>query len=650
MIAAMKKLTLAALKSDIDKLCSEIMWLEAVETSEFDMSALPEYAESFGNDSDIYLAEQNLQRLKNALDTLSPYGSGKKKRLIPPVLTRAQFESLESFKDEAFDVAAETERISKDIASARAAVNKASNDIASFVPFESLDEPLNLDSTAYTSVIRGTFPKIIKLDDVKKRLDEAGFDYELVTLGVYGDFSYVLAVVLKQDAAEFLKELGSEGFSRILPFDSPLSAAGQIEKLKSDIENYNENIVKLTSSYRLLAEKLPVLEQTVDYLSSRLEAERIKQKLISTDSACILTGWVPEYMAPALEKKLSGFECCYSLETPAEDDKVPVKLLNRRLATPFESVLGLYSYPDYRGVDPTFVMSIFYFIIFGLIMQDVLYGLILLFGAKALASFLRAKDGSAMKKMLDMFSICGISTIICGVLFGGYFGNLPSAFAQNILGIENFPNIAVAFDPVTNPIPYLFLSLGLGAVHLVAGLLMKAYMLIKSGQVLDAVFDVGLWLVLFAGIGLLAVAPEYGKWVALIGAAGLVLTQGRTAKNPIMKLLKGVMSLYDIVGYVSDLLSYSRIMALGLSGAIIAQVVNLIGTLGGPTVVGFIALILAIALGHTLNLALSLLGAFVHTARLQYIEFFGKFYIDGGEPFKPASVRTKYTQIIKEEK
>ena len=650
MIAAMKKLTLAALKSDIDKLCSEIMWLEAVETSEFDMSALPEYAESFGNDSDIYLAEQNLQRLKNALDTLSPYGSGMKKRLIPPVLTRAQFESLESFKDEAFDVAAETERISKDIASARAAVNKASNDIASFVPFESLDEPLNLDSTAYTSVIRGTFPKIIKLDDVKKRLDETGFDYELVTLGVYGDFSYVLAVVLKQDAAEFLKELGSEGFSRILPFDSSLSAAGQIEKLKSDIENYNENIVKLTSSYRLLAEKLPVLEQTIDYLSSRLEAERIKQKLISTDSACILTGWVPEYMAPALEKKLSGFECCYSLETPAEDDKVPVKLLNRRLATPFESVLGLYSYPDYHGVDPTFVMSIFYFIIFGLIMQDVLYGLILLFGAKALASFLRAKDGSTMKKMLDMFSICGISTIICGVLFGGYFGNLPSAFAQNILGIENFPNIAVAFDPVTNPIPYLFLSLGLGAVHLVAGLLMKAYMLIKSGQVLDAVFDVGLWLVLFAGIGLLAVVPEYGKWVALIGAAGLVLTQGRTAKNPIMKLLKGVMSLYDIVGYVSDLLSYSRIMALGLSGAIIAQVVNLIGTLGGPTVVGFIALILAIALGHTLNLALSLLGAFVHTARLQYIEFFGKFYIDGGEPFKPASVRTKYTQIIKEEK
>ena len=650
MIAAMKKLTLAALKSDIDKLCSEIMWLEAVETSEFDMSALPEYAESFGNDSDIYLAEQNLQRLKNALDTLSPYGSGKKKRLIPPVLTRAQFESLESFKDEAFDVAAETERISKDIASARAAVNKASNDIASFVPFESLDEPLNLDSTAYTSVIRGTFPKIIKLDDVKKRLDETGFDYELVTLGVYGDFSYVLAVVLKQDAAEFLKELGSEGFSRILPFDSSLSAAGQIEKLKSDIENYNENIVKLTSSYRLLAEKLPVLEQTIDYLSSRLEAERIKQKLISTDSACILTGWVPEYMAPALEKKLSGFECCYSLETPAEDDKVPVKLLNRRLAAPFESVLGLYSYPDYHGVDPTFVMSIFYFIIFGLIMQDVLYGLILLFGAKALASFLRAKDGSAMKKMLDMFSICGISTIICGVLFGGYFGNLPSAFAQNILGIENFPNIAVAFDPVTNPIPYLFLSLGLGAVHLVAGLLMKAYMLIKSGQVLDAVFDVGLWLVLFAGTGLLAVVPEYGKWVALIGAAGLVLTQGRAAKNPIMKLLKGVMSLYDIVGYVSDLLSYSRIMALGLSGAIIAQVVNLIGTLGGPTVVGFIALILAIALGHTLNLALSLLGAFVHTARLQYIEFFGKFYIDGGEPFKPASVRTKYTQIIKEEK
>ena len=229
-------------------------------------------------------------------------------------------------------------------------------------------------------------------------------------------------------------------------------------------------------------------------------------------------------------------------------------------------------------------------------------------------------------------------------------GDLPSAIATKMFGMESFPELAVALNPVTNPMPYLVISMVMGALHLIAGMLMKAYMLIKRGHPLDALFDIGLWLVLFAGIGLLLIAPGVGKWVAIAGVAGLILTQGRKEKNPIMKLLKGIMSLYDIVSYVSDLLSYSRIMALGLSGAIIGQVVNIIGTLGGASVVGFIVLILALVLGHTLNLALSVLGAFVHTARLQYIEFLGKFFEDGGEEYKPSKIKTKYTDIAKEAK
>ena len=453
---------------------------------------------------------------------------------------------------------------------------------------------------------------------------------------------------MKEDADAFGRALSDFGFTRILLPGYQETADKESVKIEKLISGTRVRIDELTGRFTVLASNRALLTKSYDYLSARLAGERVKEMLLATESACILTGWVPDSFVPALEKKLAAFDCCYSLSEPADSDNVPVRLINKKLVTPFESVLGLYSYPAYRGVDPTFVMSIFYFIIFGLIMQDALYGLLLLVGGKALIKALHAKPGSTMYKLLDMFSICGVSTMICGVLFGGYFGDLPAAFARNMLGIENFPELAAAFNPVTNPIPYLALSLGLGVLHLVAGMLMKAYLLIRDGHAFDAVCDVGMWLVLFTGIGLLFIAPGVGKWAALAGVLGLVLTQGRAEKNIVMKLLKGVMSLYDLVSYLSDLLSYSRIMALGLSGAIIAQVVNLIGTLGGPTVMGFIVLILAIALGHTLNLALSLLGAFVHTARLQYIEFFGKFYMDGGEPFRPVSVKTTYTELIKE--
>lgn len=653
MIAAMKRLTLAAPKSDVDRLCKELVWLESVEVASFDPADLPEDARGFDNAGEMREAERELQRITAAIDELASYGAGgKKQRIFPEALTRRQFESLDENGERAAALLLRFESTRDKKAALHAEASKVKNEMASLAPFLDFDEPIGLNRIGSVALLKGTFPKLTKLDAVREGAEAAGFDFELCELGESGDYRYVYALVPERDADEFARFINAEGFSRIVldSFGTEDTAKQATERRLQKLSELEREEAQLTEEFRTLARDRRLLEERHDLLSAKLETERVKQKLLATECACILTGWVPEARIPALEKELEAFECCYTLEEPGETEKVPVRLVNNRFSAPFESVLGLYSYPDYHGIDPTFVMSIFYFIIFGLIMQDVLYGALLLFGCMALKKALHSKPGTTMYKMLSMFSICGVSTMICGVLFGGYFGDLPAAIATKMFGMTDFPDLAIAFNPVVNPMPYLVLSLAMGVLHLVAGMLMNAYMLIRKGKAIDAVCDVGMWLVLFAGIGLLFVAPTVGKWVAIAGVAGLVLTQGRAEKNIVMKLAKGVMSLYGIVNYISDLLSYSRIMALGLSGAIIAQVVNIIGTLGGPTVVGFLVLILALVLGHGLNLALNVLGAFVHTARLQYIEFLGKFYIDGGEEFKPASVKTKYTEIIKEAK
>ena len=204
--------------------------------------------------------------------------------------------------------------------------------------------------------------------------------------------------------------------------------------------------------------------------------------------------------------------------------------------------------------------------------------------------------------------------------------------------------LAVFLDPLQNPMGFLIFALGIGVVHLVAGMAVKFFILCRDGQVLDAILDIGLYWVLFAAIGVIFFFPTVGLWMLAGSAALIVLTHGRAEKNILMKFGKGLLGLYDLVSYASDLLSYSRILALGLSSAIIGQVVNILGTMMGPTVVGFIMLVAVFLLGHTLNLAINVLGTFVHTARLQYIEFFGKFYEDGGIPFEPAIPSEKYIE------
>ena len=256
--------------------------------------------------------------------------------------------------------------------------------------------------------------------------------------------------------------------------------------------------------------------------------------------------------------------------------------------------------------------------------------------------------------MIKLFFYCGISTAVWGALFGGWFGDFIQVFVRTILGKEVVIN-AIWFNPLDDPMKLLIFSLALGIIHLFIGMGIKAYMQIKEGNWIDAICDEGFWY--FTIIGLIGwlgggsisqTLPTVGMWLAIIGMAGLLLTGGRHNKG-FGKITGGLSNIYNITSYMSDILSYARLLALGLATGVIAQVVNTMGSLFGGGVVGLIILLVMFVFGHALNLAINALGAFIHASRLQYVEFFGKFYEDGGEPFNPFRKKTKYIKIEQEE-
>jgi V/A-type H+-transporting ATPase subunit I len=241
-------------------------------------------------------------------------------------------------------------------------------------------------------------------------------------------------------------------------------------------------------------------------------------------------------------------------------------------------------------------------------------------------------------------------------MFGGYFGDFIPVAAKTLFNKDIVVN-AVWFNPIQEPMTLLVFSLILGAIHLFVGMGIKAYILIKDGRPVDALCDIFLWYVLLIGLVLFGIGGSVsaglaiaGKYMSIVGALGILFTAGRAKKGIVGKLLGGLGSLYGITSYLSDVLSYSRLLALGLATGVISQVINTLGSMAGGGIGGAIVMLVAFVIGHTFNLAINVLGTFVHASRLQYVEFFGKFFEGGGIAFNPFNKKTKYVEIIKEEK
>ena len=400
-------------------------------------------------------------------------------------------------------------------------------------------------------------------------------------------------------------------------------------RLKAQIKTYSEDLTDLQAVYEYMQnKKLRIVES---------------EKLAQTENTILIKGWIPTEKVSEFEKviKDEAGDNYYLTFTDADRDDatVPIKLKNGKVASTFENLTGMYAYPRYNEIDPTPLFTPFYILFFGMMGADVGYGLVLLLATMFVLKVVNLS--SQMRKSIKFFSYLSFSVIFWGLLYGSYFG-------------ATIPGMWRLVDPASQYNDLLIGSIVFGVVHIFVGLAIKAYMLIRDGKSLEAVYDVLFWYMALIGgmlflifklMNLSAVVANVSMWVMIAGMAGIVLTGGREAKGVGAKLGGGLYSLYGISSYVGDFVSYSRLMALGLSGGFIASAINMIAGMIGGNWFGMIFIPVILIVGHLFNMFLSFLGAYVHTSRLMYVEYFGKFYEGGGKPFKDFRTENKYINL-----
>ena len=476
----------------------------------------------------------------------------------------------------------------------------------------------------------------------------------------------VFLLCLSEESAAVETALRSMGFAWP-PNPSKKPPSERVKQLEGWIGEQEEKLSGVLQELKTYGDRREDLCFLYDYYAMRIEKYEVLALLRQSRRTFIITGYLPAKNVPALEKELTEtFTVFVESEEPGEDEEVPVALENNGFAAPMEPVLEGYSLPKRGEVDPCTPMACFYYLLFGMMLSDAAYGLIMTIGcAVVLLKFKNMESG--LKKSLKMFMYSGISTTFWGILFGSWFGDAVTVISKTFFGTEvTIP--ALWFVPLNEPMRLLVFSFLLGIIHLFAGLGVQFYQCAKAGRWKDAIYDVVFWYLLVGGgivylltmemttemLGLGFTLPEpvgtISAVCAGIGAVGVLFTAGRESKNPGKRFLKGIYGLYNVSGYLSDILSYSRLLALGLATGVIASVFNQMGAMVGGGVVGAIVFTLVFLIGHTLNIGINVLGAYVHTNRLQYVEFFGKFYEGGGKKFNPFAAHTKYYKIREENK
>lgn len=626
---------------------------EALESQASEIKKPQEVFDKVDGDPDfVSTIEGEMSRTDTALDTLKRYSKEKEPLFATKkVINGERLKDLLNRRAEIEGYISSILRLNYRLRMTDEKINKMSSDLASLKPWIVYDVPLDISETKFTNIELGVVPSTVNLDNIKEKFSELELPSDISVVNSDRELIYLAVVMMKEGTDNVLGILKQYGFTQ-LPFQGfEGRVSDNIEKITKQIDEQKDVRRELEDEVAGYGKMQQDIEFLSDYLTIERDRERIKSKMRVTKRTFNFEGWVPSHLKDGVERILDRYGCHYEYREPLEGEEVPVMIENSAAVTPFEAVTQMYSMPDYKGFDPTKWFAIFYAMFFGIMLSDAGYGLVI-----TIATFVVLKKfelEGMTKKMVKMFMYCGIATVFWGAMFGGWFGDLIPVVADVLFGkkVEIKP---IWFNPIDDPTRLLIWSLGFGVVHIFLGMAINAYMLIKRGHFWDAVFDVFSWYVLIIGAimyGALGNSnPMLGKiglYMAVIGAAVLLLTGGRKNKG-FGKVTGGLGALYGITGYVSDILSYSRLLALGLATGVIASVVNTMGSLGGRGIVSFIVLIVVGIVGHSFNMAINILGAFVHSSRLQYIEFFGKFYEDGGEEFDPFRNETKYIRILKE--
>ena len=655
----MRKLSVIGLLPQKDALLQSLMRLGVVElNSQEERMKEEEWAALVKKDSDeqtVYEMDSKIAAAAAALETLQQLGGTKKSLFAGRTpLSEAEFGQRLSQNGEAEQLVQGINQRQKEINAAKSEMVQLDTAIFSLTPWKAYDAPLSLTETKRASIFLGTVPASVGFSALVNEVQAA--DESAIVQQVFADkeFLYFNVVCLKENKDQVLDALRSKNFNLISFGDYEKTPSETITLLSEQKQEWEKKEKALEQEVASLASRQSEIELWHDSCIIRRDRAAAYSDLLVTKTAFYFDGWMPYDAEAAVRSVLEENKCYYEIAAPAEEEDHPVLLRQKGLAEPFQVITDLYSTPSVRDLDPTPYLAPFYFIFFGLMLSDAAYGLIL-----SVACFIIKKKfrlEGMMKQLITMFFYCGISTAFWGILFGGYFGNAISVIASTFFH-SDFTLPPVWFDPVSDPMTLLVFSLILGAIHLFAGMGLQAYQLICHGQVLDAIFDIFLWYLLLIGLVLFGiggsvaeVVATIGKWMSIVGAVGILFTGGRSKKGIIGKLIGGLGSLYGITSYLSDVLSYSRLLALGLATGIVAQVINTLGSLAGGGVVGAIVMLVVFVVGHVFNMAINVMGSFVHASRLQYVEFFGKFFEGGGRAFRPFRRNTKYVDIVKEEK
>lgn len=647
-IVKMNKFTLFAFEREKEALLKNLQKFQGAEFVNLESKLENEemsFLEKTAADKEILQVENELSKIKFAFDFLSPYitkkGGLKSLKEGKKTIT---FEEL----DEAVKKI-DWNGIYEDLKNKEERQNSLNNEktkleseIENLTPWINFDGNFeDLKGLRFSTSFLGSVPEGLKnglIEEFEKELD---YSYmEIINQGK--DETYVLVLVLKGKEEKALDILKKYSFTKasINYSGNPKSIIQDYEKRIKEIESEEEDIISKTKELNKYSEDIELL---YEYYSNELDRAKASLNFLNSHTVVVIQGWNTVESNKELEsiiKEVSGDYYYLEFDEVSIEDDVPILLKNNGFVEPFENIVEMYSMPSYGEVDPTPIMSIFYVLFFGMMLSDAAYGVLMVVATAIALGFFKLNKKS--KNSMKLFLYLGISTVFWGAVYGTWFGDAPIS----IFGAKSIPKV---IDPASSIIEVMILSLALGGVHIFAGLAMKAYLLIRDKKYLDAVYDVLLWYITLIGgiLMLVGVIPNVSKWMLYGGLIALFLTQGRDAKGIVGKLGGGLYGVYGITSYIGDFVSYSRLLALGLATGFIGNAFNImIGLLPGAAkfIIGPIIFIV----GHLFNMGINALGAYVHANRLQYLEFFGKFYEGGGKMFTPLKSKSKYFEVVKE--
>lgn len=640
-ILKMKKLRICGVSEEQTQLIRQLQLLGSVEIGApcalTDTQGVQVFCAGDGKSADALL--RTSARLTSALETLKHYET-KKGGLFA---ARPEKTIGELFSDEAYAAALDTAQAVLDAQDARSRLAAEKSRLTavreSFVPWQQLPLPLETLGTQHTRILLGTVPAQTDLEALRAKVFEAADEVQLEQISADQQSLYLLVFVHKCAAEAVGAALREAGFA-LTTFDGVQgTAAENIRRTDEAIAACEQQDAEKLAELTALAAQKPALQLAFDRCTQEISKAQAADRLVHSEKTFCLGGWVPCEDVGKLEALLSGFCCAWELTDPAPEEypDVPVKLKNNKLTWPLNMVTEMYSLPAYDGVDPNPLMAPFFILFYGIMMADMGYGLLMILASIIITKKSRPKGTSG--QMFGLMFSCGISTFLMGALTGGFFGD----FLPQLVGIidpdTTFKALPSLFTPLDDTITILIGAMALGFVQIVTGMAISFVEKIKKGQIMDAIWEELTWWVVFAGIACMALGVT--NIVLYVGLAMVVVGSGWSAKG-FGKVTAIFGSVYNhVTGYFGDILSYSRLMTLMLAGSVIASVFNTLGAIPGNVV---FFLLVSVA-GNGLNFALNLLSCYVHDLRLQCLEYFGKFYRDGGKPFEPLAINTKYVDI-----